>query len=240
MDTLGTDLVLLSIDPGSGRIRLESNLRYGLMGSELVRLAAKGRIDIRDDRIIVLEPADVSTGDPQLDEALGSIMAARRALRPRVWVGRPRPGIVQSYLDMLAAWGVIGLDGRGMFARRRIIDQPAAASARARLDAIAFGTGQVDLAQASYAGLAHAVRLDRALYPGWDMSTVHRRFQEIARGQWTAAAVQSAISSANAASMAAMNAAAQAATNAATQAAITAATNAAIQASMAATSPPMS
>jgi hypothetical protein len=41
MDTLGTDLVLLAIDPGKGRIRLETNLRYGLMGSELIRLAAK-------------------------------------------------------------------------------------------------------------------------------------------------------------------------------------------------------
>jgi len=54
MDTLGEDLVLLSLSPDSGRVRTAQKIGYGLMGSELVRLAASGRVDVQARRIIVL------------------------------------------------------------------------------------------------------------------------------------------------------------------------------------------
>src|SRR5215472_3228633 len=54
MDTLGEDLVLLSIGADSGRVRTAQKIGYGLMGSELVRLAASGRVDVQAGRIIVL------------------------------------------------------------------------------------------------------------------------------------------------------------------------------------------
>ena len=54
MDTLGDDLVLLSLGPDSGRVRTAQKIGYGLMGSELVRLAASGRVDVQAGRIIVL------------------------------------------------------------------------------------------------------------------------------------------------------------------------------------------
>src|SRR5215472_15461057 len=54
MDTLGEDLVLLSLGPDSGRVRTAQKIGYGLMGSELVRLAASGRVDVQARRIIVL------------------------------------------------------------------------------------------------------------------------------------------------------------------------------------------
>lgn len=37
---LGSDLVLLAIDPVSGRVRVRSQLAFGLMAAELVGLAA--------------------------------------------------------------------------------------------------------------------------------------------------------------------------------------------------------
>jgi hypothetical protein len=42
--TIGDDLVLLSVSAGDGRIGSASVLGIGLMGSELVLLAARGRI----------------------------------------------------------------------------------------------------------------------------------------------------------------------------------------------------
>jgi hypothetical protein len=39
-ETLGDDLVLLSVSPNSGRIMTKQKIGYGLMGAELVRLAA--------------------------------------------------------------------------------------------------------------------------------------------------------------------------------------------------------
>jgi hypothetical protein len=44
VDTLGDDLVLLSLNPRSGRVSTVRKIGYGLMGSELVRLAAAGSI----------------------------------------------------------------------------------------------------------------------------------------------------------------------------------------------------
>jgi hypothetical protein len=47
MDSLGEDLVLLSIRPDKGSVMTGERIGFGLMGSELVRLAAAGRIDIQ-------------------------------------------------------------------------------------------------------------------------------------------------------------------------------------------------
>lgn len=80
MQTLGEDLVLLSIDLRSGRLSNASRLRFGLMGSELVRLAASRRVDITDGRIVVLDGGP--TGDPELDAALASRPGGLQRRRP--------------------------------------------------------------------------------------------------------------------------------------------------------------
>jgi len=46
VDNLGEDLVLLSLNPASGRVMTAQKIAYGLMGSELVRLVAANRIGI--------------------------------------------------------------------------------------------------------------------------------------------------------------------------------------------------
>ncbi len=71
MDTLGEDLVLLYIRPASGRLKARHRLEYGLMGSELIRLAGHGRIEFHGGRIVVIDAAP--TGDAQLDTALRSL-----------------------------------------------------------------------------------------------------------------------------------------------------------------------
>ena len=105
MDSLGEDLLLLSIKPQSGRIATIPRLKYGLMGSELVRLAARGKIEISGDRIVVRDPS--ITGDSELDAALDSLNRSRRPQRPRRWVASPRPRITDAYLGKLATAGAV-------------------------------------------------------------------------------------------------------------------------------------
>jgi hypothetical protein len=48
MDSLGEDLLLVALHPGSGVMRCRGHLPYGLMGAELVELAVAGRIEPDD------------------------------------------------------------------------------------------------------------------------------------------------------------------------------------------------
>jgi hypothetical protein len=181
MDTLGDDLVLLAIGPDGGRVRHASLVKYGLAGSELVRLIAKGLVEIEGGRLVVTEPVD-STGDPGLDAALASIAEARVPPTPKSWVAHPRRGLVNGYVTKLAEAGRIQRTG-GARARWWIADQDALATARARLDAIATSTGPVELTAAAYSGLAHAANLDRLLYRGWDNRELRKRMQQVAKGK---------------------------------------------------------
>jgi hypothetical protein len=75
--TLGEDLLLLSIRPDQGSIATLHQIDYGLMGAELARRAASGRIDIADNRIVVQDSA--ATGDAELDAAVQAAIAASAA-----------------------------------------------------------------------------------------------------------------------------------------------------------------
>ena len=72
--------------------------------------------------------------------------------------------------------------------RWQVSDTAREAQVRARLDAIAGGTGQVDLADAAYGGLAHASGLPARLYGGIASRHLRRRLSEIANGGWAGGA----------------------------------------------------
>lgn len=226
MDTLSDDLTLLALDPDRGRIREPWLVKYGLAGSELIRLVARGLVKIDGGRLVA--PVSTTTGDALLDVALASIAGAGRPTTPKKWVSKPRNEIVRDYLEKLAEAGRIQ-QAAGVKARWWISDQAAAAGLRVRLDAIATGTGMVDLEQAAFGGLAHAVHLDRWIYRGWDNRAVRKRMKQVAQGRWTMPAADTA----NLASHAAISAATQAAIAAAIDAAVDAATAAATTASTA-------
>jgi len=238
MDSLGDDLVLLSLSP-DGRLTTAERIGFGLMGSELVRLAAAGKLTITDGRVTVTDRSP--SGDPMLDAALASLADARRAVRAKSWVGRPRRHIGHAYLERLAAAGVLQVERGtrlGIFPVTRwpVTDAGRQAEARARLDAIALSTGPVSTEEAALGGLAYATGLGSVLYPGRHNRPARARLERIAKGGEVATAVQDAGQGADAArqAMAAANqatrAAVDAATAAATQAAIDAATSAAISA----------
>jgi hypothetical protein len=241
MQTLGDDLVLLSINPRSGRLANATRLRFGLMGSELVRLAASRRVDIAGGRIVVLDGGP--TGDSELDAGRGRQAPAR---------GPPPPTNADAYLARRARAGAVRDEPGPLLTRWRIVDQARAASLRARLDAIVRGTGPADTEQAAFAGLASASGLGELLYRGWGNRPLRKRLDQIAKGQCTgpvllatdaatdagdasqAAAGHAASDAVQAATQAASDAAVRAATQAATDAAVQAATQAATDAAVAA------
>src|SRR5882724_7566259 len=161
--TLGEDLLLLSIDPATGRVHNTDKLPYALMGSELVRLAAAARVDIADNRIVLRDPAPA--GDPQLDQALASIAQSRKPPHPRTWVGHPRRHIRDEYLARLIQAGVLSEKEASPVLGRRytVLATDRLAAARSLLDAIARSTGPLPVTQAALAGLAHATGLPATL-----------------------------------------------------------------------------
>jgi Golgi phosphoprotein 3 (GPP34) len=236
LDSLGEDLALLSVSP-DGKVTTAQQIGFGLMGSELVRLAAAGKITIAAGRVDVI---DQSPGlDSFLDAALASLDGSRRGVRAKAWVSHPRRGITEAYLERLAAAGVLQAERGtrlGIFpvTRWRVTDAGRQAQARARLDAVALSAGPVGTAQAALGGLAHAAGLGAVLYPGRANRQARARLERIAKGSDVAPAVADAGSGAadgaSQAMAAANQAAVSAATAAATQATIDAATSAAVAA----------
>ncbi|MBW8806732.1 MAG: GPP34 family phosphoprotein [Catenulisporales bacterium] len=217
MDTLGEDLALLALRPKDGRVGT-AKLGYGLMGSELVRLAAAGRVDIVRDRIVVSDSSP--TGDAELDAALASMVAARKPPRPKSWVGSPRRHLDRAYFARLTTSGTLcEVRGKvlGLFpvSSWQVLDPERVAQARARFDAVARSSGSVDAEQAAFGGLGHAIGLGELVYPGRGNKDLRKRLQQIAKGEWSARAVGSAIAAVQAATDAAVSAAVDAAVHAA-------------------------
>jgi hypothetical protein len=241
MDKLGEDLLLLAVS-SDGTLAIPDKLRFGLAGSELVRLAAAGRIEIVRRRIVIRDTAP--TGDPLLDEALASMAGGWREPTAKAWVARDRRGLVGRYLTRAEAAGIIRAHRRKALGsipltRWTVLDTARAAQARARLEAVAASTGTVGPAQAALAGLASAIDVTRFVFPGRAGTATRKRLREMAKRESSAAVAASAVTSAasgpqraavDAATGAAVDAAVRAATDAAVSAAVDAATSAAVSA----------
>ncbi|HET9168381.1 MAG TPA: GPP34 family phosphoprotein [Actinospica sp.] len=234
MRTLGDDIVLLAIDR-DGRLRAAEKLRFAVAGSELVRLAAERRVDVVDGRIHLLDATP--TGDEWLDAALVSIQGYAKPPRASRWVPSQRPGLVTRYLERLAAAGVVRVERRKALriftvTRWFVTDAARAAQARARLDAVARSTGQVDSEQSALGGLVHAVGLDAVLYPrsgGESNKLARERLRQIAKRDPAVRAVRSAAEAAaiDASIDASIDAAVDASVHAAVSASVHAASHAA-------------
>jgi len=159
----------------------------------------------------------------------------RQAGRPpkaRVWVSRPRRGIVVAYLRRLEASGTLRSENALFGTRWRIADAARVSEAAARLDAIARSAGPVDTFDAAFGGLAHAAGLDAILFRGLANREPRARLRRIAEGKvvWAepSAVIADAVGGAARAAQAA-DAAAHAAAHAAAAASTAAAVSAARQ-----------
>jgi hypothetical protein len=88
VDRLSDDLLLLTIVCSRGRVGRVYTIGYALMAAELIRLAARERIEICGDQIVVTSAEPV--GDAELDAALAGIAEWASPPRPDEWVARRR------------------------------------------------------------------------------------------------------------------------------------------------------
>ncbi|WP_034262721.1 GOLPH3/VPS74 family protein [Actinospica robiniae] len=188
----GRGIVLLALAP-NGRLIVWDRLRFALAGSELVRLAAAGRIDLVDGRIEVLAAAESDPGDEMLRVALDSIRRAEAAPRVEAWVSGRGQGIVDAYLASLDAAGVIRTERRRMLGltlatRWYVSDSERQRLARARLDEIAQdggidenGEALCTPEQAALGGLVGAIGLGAELYPGPEGAAARERLVAVGR-----------------------------------------------------------
>jgi Golgi phosphoprotein 3 (GPP34) len=183
VDWLSDDLLLLTIVCSRGRVGRVYTIGYALMAAELIRLAARGRIEICGDQIVVTSAEP--TGDAELDAALVSVAEWASPPRPDEWVARPRLRIHGGYLERLAAAGVVRAQSRFSARRWHVVDASRLAGARQRLDLIAGSAGAADLEQAAYAGLACVIDLDRRLYRGRARRAERDRLREVSGGRRT-------------------------------------------------------
>jgi hypothetical protein len=234
VDALSDDLILLTVNSG-GTLRLPAKLRFGLAGSELVRLAAAGRVNVERRKIVVLDGSP--TGDALLDQALASMTGGWLAPTAKAWVARDRHGLVKQYLARLVAAGVVrGERGKALgfipVTQWTVIDAARAAQASDRLAAIATSTGPLSPEQRALGGLASAIGIPELVFPGRTGADARKRLRQIAKHDPAARTVRDAAvdASANAAVQAAIKASTDAAINAAIDSSISAATDAAISA----------
>ena len=181
---LGEDLFVLSIRPRDGKLLIRGRIDAALMASDLIRLAAAGRAQLAKGRIAVRDRTP--TGDGELDAALLSLTGAAFPPRPETWVGLPRPGIRHAYATRLISAGVLRTESRRLLGTSRYpVAAPArVAVARSRLDAVTDSSPPSGgLAEAALAGLASAIGLGTALYPGREGRIRRARMAQIARQQ---------------------------------------------------------
>jgi hypothetical protein len=234
MDKLADDLVLLSIRP-NGVIGTATKLRFGLSGAELVRLAALRRVDVEGGQIIILDQAP--TGDVILDEALMSMQGGLRPLAAKAWVAHVRGDLTRQYLERLVSAGTIRAErhktlGLIPVTGWTVLDAGRLADARARLDAIAYGSEGVDSGQVALAGLASAIGLPSLVFPGFAGRAARNRVTMVGRNRGPAMHVTKAAADAAEVSDTALDVAARSAVAADADAATRAIADAAVRASI--------
>jgi len=254
LDTLGEDLILLSPRHRRGWIQTPLKIKYGLLGSELIRLVASGHVSI----VAAVNIIHGAKMVPRLDVPRPkdqNLAAAFRTIAtnqsPKSWIkktdGADRE---QTYLRQLEAKGVLRSEVRRslLFFRLRewyVVDEARAAAVKRRLDEIVDGERAIGIEEKSLAGLAYAVNYGNLLYSDKSNKERRKRLQGIARPPkrrrqgMKAAGIDTAVqTSAEAASATAAKAASAAAMDAAIDAAVdqavSAAVNSAIDAAVAA------
>ncbi|MGS2614060.1 GOLPH3/VPS74 family protein [Micromonospora sp. LZ34] len=216
--TLAHELALLAYDD-KGNLQLNRPaLDHGLAGALLLELALAGRVDVVDDRLVVVDPTPL--GQRQLDDALTRIGTDEKRRRPKDWVARLARDLPEQVLDGLVTAGVLRRESDRVlwvFPRTRYPSQsgaePAAETrARQRMTAALATDGPVEPRTAALIGLARAVRLDRHLFRELPKERVTHRLAEIAAGDWASAATRRAIQETEAAVLLVVTSAATAAT----------------------------
>jgi hypothetical protein len=193
--TLPEELVLLAYDDEKGHT-WNSSLDTGLGGAVMLDLSLRGRVEVSEKDLVVVDPAP--TGEPVLDAALAEVAGARRPKPPKSWLGGLGRAARPATLDRLVERGVLARDERkalGLFSYTRYPEADGGPEQRVRQrlhDAVVVGTTP-DARTAALASLVKALGMRREVFPDADRRATDRRLAELAEGAWASDAVKKAV-----------------------------------------------
>jgi hypothetical protein len=204
--TVTEDLVLLLLDPGSGRAVVDgTSLDRVIGGALLLDLATRERIAADDGGAKArLAVADASpTGDPVLD---GTLARLDKPLRAQKAVERLARGNRTPVLERLAERGLVDRERSrllGIFPTTSWTPGVAASELRGRVAAVLRDGARPDQHLAMLISLVHAVKAEHKVVDG-PRRQLRARAAEVAEGEWAGQAVRKAVQAVQASVMAAV------------------------------------
>lgn len=200
MTTIAEDLVLLLLDPATGRFVVDGTaLNHAIGGALLLDLSLRDRITADGDgaraRLTVTESEPI--GDALLDAALERL--AGRPMRAQRAVERLARKQRDPVLERLAACGLVEQRAErrlGVFPATSwpAVDKEPAASLRAAIAGVLRDGDEPDERLACLISLVHAVKAEHKIVDG-SRRQLRARAAEVTRGEWAGAAVRSAVQS---------------------------------------------
>uniref|UniRef100_A0AAU2JZB2 GPP34 family phosphoprotein n=1 Tax=Streptomyces sp. NBC_00049 TaxID=2903617 RepID=A0AAU2JZB2_9ACTN len=197
--TLAEEIVLLSLDDGSGVARQRQSAGWAAAGAILLELVMAERVVVAGKHLELRDTS--STGEQLLDDRVLLIKAwLRGRAKGRVtdWLTKDHAKAVGAVLRRLVERGLVAEEVTkvlGMFPQRRYpeVDGAVERALRERLRVVVLDGAEPDERTAGLIALIHSAKLHRLAFPDRRPSSVAPRTAEIAAGQWAAESVRSAI-----------------------------------------------
>lgn len=215
MRTLAEDLLLLALDDDKGTVSWQRStaVPYGLGGALLTDLAALGRVDTVDKKIVVTDPSP--TGDELLDEALQTIQASKKPRDAKHWVGKlgGRKGLKEQLARRLVERGILREEEHKFLwvfdsPRFPTSDPGPEASLRGQIRDVVIAGVEPDTRMLLLLSLINATDLTDAIFEKDERKQAKRRIKELVEGEQFGKAVGSAVSDATTAAIVAATTAA--------------------------------
>ncbi|MFE6837301.1 GPP34 family phosphoprotein [Streptomyces sp. NPDC057705] len=197
--TLAEEILLLSLDDGSGQVRDRQSAGWAAAGAILLELVMAERVSVAGK---YLELRDTTpTGDELLDGRIRLMEAwlrGRASRRVTDWLTRDQTKAVGAAVERLVARGLVAPEVHkvlGMFPQRRYPETDGAVerALRERLRSVVVDGAEPDERTAGLIALIHSTGLHRLAFPDRPRDAVAPRTAEIAAGQWAGDSVRTAI-----------------------------------------------
>jgi Golgi phosphoprotein 3 (GPP34) len=167
---IGMDLLLCAVDANTGQARFGPKLSYSLPVAEVVCLAHRGRVGLRDDHLVIVDPE--LTGEPLDDSALSDLQelpATYPPLTVELWASWRGPGRIDRYLRAAVDGGIVQVvtepeSGRKTLA---VVDPEPINQATHRLTAV-LDESAPDIEDIAFAVLADEGEVAEPHLHGWD------------------------------------------------------------------------
>lgn len=162
-DNIAHQIVLLALNPRTGRVRKRTDLALAAAGGALAELALQERVSLVDKRVQVNDPRP--TEDPLLDTMLGVLEKHGRRKPVRI-LNAARGAYRDQALAELVANGWVTMTPGGVLGNQyTVVDMERYERIKADATGALLNPAQVPARQACLGGLAAELRLIKELAP---------------------------------------------------------------------------